>query len=78
MSNATQHIIEEALRLPAPERAAIAAELLASIDTEGVSGADAEWLAEIEQRTERAERGETVGLDWPTVRQRLEEKYRLR
>jgi len=65
-------VLADALRLDDDARAALAAELLASLD--GPSDADAEsaWNAEIERRIAAIEAG-TIQLEpWEQVRRRIE------
>ena len=78
MSDDTRYLLAEALRLSLPERAELAAELLASID--GAPDADAEqaWAAEIERRAERAIQGESRGRDADTVLAEIESDLRRR
>ena len=78
MSDDTRHLLDEALRLSLPERAELAAELLASID--GAPDADAEqaWAVEIERRAERALRGESRGRDAADVLAGVESNLRRR
>lgn len=71
MSNPAERVLDEALKLTAPQRASVAAELLASLDGEADSDADAAWAAEIEKRIQRVRRGEATGRPWPVVRESL-------
>jgi hypothetical protein len=74
MDDEARLLLAEALRLPLAERAAFAAELLASMDGEPDLDADAAWAAEIEHRARRALRGESQGKDWETIRSEILEK----
>jgi putative addiction module component (TIGR02574 family) len=68
-------LLKEALRLPVRDRADVAAELLASLDDEApddLEAAEKAWAIEIERRGRRALAGESAGLPWEEVRQRLE------
>lgn len=70
----THALFAEALQLPERERAALAADLLASLHTPpGVlREEDPGFIAEAERRAERVRRGESEGLDWDeTVRELL-------
>lgn len=70
-------VLREALSLPTNERAAVAAELLASLDETVADNADdirAEWAAELERRARRAISGEDPGEPWPDVRDRIRAK----
>jgi putative addiction module component (TIGR02574 family) len=64
MTDATTRLLHEALSLAPDERAALAAELLASLD-ESENDVQSAWAAEIERRSRDAagERGE----DWRVV-----------
>jgi putative addiction module component (TIGR02574 family) len=64
MTEATNRLLQEALSLGPDERAALAAELLASLDdTEG--DVQSAWAAEIERRSRDA--AEERGEDWRAV-----------
>jgi len=68
-------VLEEALKLPANERADVAAELLASLDeAEADDPAEVErlWAEEIERRARRVLAGESSGVPWSDVRRGLE------
>jgi hypothetical protein len=67
MSDEARHILEKALRLPLTERAAMAAELIASMDGEPDADAEKAWAAEIEHRAARAIGGESTGREWDTA-----------
>ena len=70
-------LLKEALRLPLRDRADVAAELLASLDDEApddLEAAEKEWAIEIERRGRRVLAGESAGLPWEDVRQRLEDR----
>jgi putative addiction module component (TIGR02574 family) len=64
-------ILEEALRLPADERLALATELLNSVEGSGDSEWDAAWLAELDRRAQETANDPTSLEDWATVRSRL-------
>jgi putative addiction module component (TIGR02574 family) len=58
-----KRVIGEALRLPANMRAALAGELLASLDdAELESGREAAWSSEIQARIDAYERGEVAAV----------------
>jgi putative addiction module component (TIGR02574 family) len=69
MNEPAKRILDEALRLPIPQRAEVAAELLASLDGEPEPDADAAWAAEIEQRIRRIRSGRAKGRTWAEVRE---------
>jgi putative addiction module component (TIGR02574 family) len=65
-------LFADALRLPMQERAALAAELLASLRPSGVlHEEDADFATEVERRAERVRSGESEGLDWDDVLREL-------
>ncbi len=62
MANQTQQVLEQALRLPQRERAALVAELLRTLDDEGDEGLTQEewekaWAAEIDRRVSEIREG---------------------
>ena len=71
MPRSTADVLEAALELPLDERAKVAAELLASLDTAG-SDVDAAWASEIARRVDAARAGELASTDWRTVLARVE------
>lgn len=74
MSIDSEAILRGALTLPSRERAAVAAELLASLDDTAVEDADAvrvAWAEELEQRSRRAHCGDDPGEPWPELRDRV-------
>jgi putative addiction module component (TIGR02574 family) len=64
-------LLEDALKLKLPERAELAAELLASLDGAADEDAEAAWTAEIERRAARARSGDDPGNPWPEVRDQI-------
>lgn len=68
MSKAAEKLLESALKLGLPERAELAAELLASLDGAPDEDAEAAWAAEIERRAARARSGDDLGRPWAEVR----------
>lgn len=65
-------VLADALRLDDESRAALAAELLGSLDGPADSDAESAWDAEIERRIAAIEAG-TIQLEpWEQVRQRIE------
>ena len=67
-------VLAEALRLDDEARAALAAELLASLDGPADPDAESAWNTEIERRIEAIEAG-TIQLEpWEQVRHRIEKE----
>jgi putative addiction module component (TIGR02574 family) len=62
-----KRILDEALKLSIPQRAEVAAELLASLDGEPEPDAEAAWTAEIEQRFRRIRSGQANGRPWAEI-----------
>lgn len=66
MTDATTRVLQQALELEPDERAALAAELLASLDvSESEDDVQRSWAAEIERRSRDA--AEVRGEDWRVV-----------
>lgn len=72
MNEPAKKILEQALGLSIPQRAEVAAELLASLDGEPEPDAEAAWAAEIERRIQRIRSGQAKGRPWAEVRERLD------
>ncbi len=68
----TERLLGEALSLPEPDRAELAARLITSLSGPPDSGVDAAWAAEIERRCAALDSGEAVSSDWNEVRDRIE------
>ena len=71
MGKATELVLQEAMQLSAPERAELAAALLASLDGEPDEEVEAAWAAEIERRVELIRTGKAHGRPWAEVQDRL-------
>ena len=68
--NARQ-LLEEALRLTVEERAALAGELIQSLDVEVDADAEAAWSAEIRARLDRVDAGTARTVPWSEARRRI-------
>jgi putative addiction module component (TIGR02574 family) len=66
-----RQLLVEALRLSDEERAALAGELIQSLDREIDEGAEAAWSAEIRARLDRLESGAAVTVSWAEARRRV-------
>jgi putative addiction module component (TIGR02574 family) len=66
----------QVLALPAQDRARIATELLASLDSEaiGEDEIDELWSAETQRRAARLDTGEAGTLSWSEIEQRFAER----
>jgi putative addiction module component (TIGR02574 family) len=75
MSSEARKVLEDAMALSPDERAALARELLASLDGEHDPGVDEAWAAEITRRAERFRAGESKGIPWEEVKASLREQF---
>ena len=71
MSTLAEELYRKALELEERERAALAARLIESLDTEREEGVEAAWLAEVERRMEELDSGKVQSIPWDEVRARL-------
>ena len=67
----SKQLLVEALRLPEEERAALASELLDSLDSEVDPDAEAAWAAEIRARVSDIESGGARTVPWSEARRRI-------
>jgi putative addiction module component (TIGR02574 family) len=74
MTPRADDLLREALALSDAERADLAVELLASLDSPADEPVEVEaaWAAEIAKRAGRVLKGESAGEAWSDVRQRIE------
>jgi putative addiction module component (TIGR02574 family) len=75
MSTNAEAVLKEALQLSEPERARVAAELLASLEPDVETRDNEAWIAEVERRAQAAVDG-VPGLSWDETRNRVEERTR--
>ncbi len=62
---AVERVMEEALSLPRPERAALARELISSLEpNDEAASIEAEWVAVAAERSRAYDAGETTASDW--------------
>ena len=71
MNRKAQKVLEEALTLPAADRADLAATLLDSLDGQEDEGVEEAWAREIERRIQEAESGAVKMIPWSEARRRL-------
>jgi putative addiction module component (TIGR02574 family) len=66
-------VLAAALRLPAEARAAVAAELIQSLDEpdQGTEDIEAAWAEEIRQRLADVDAGIVTPISWPEARRRI-------
>jgi len=78
MSSPADALLDSVLRLPEPERARIAAELVASLDGAPEPGVEAAWAGEIKSRIEQVEKGQARLLDWDGVKDEVRQSLKRR
>jgi putative addiction module component (TIGR02574 family) len=66
-----KQLLFEALRLSEEERAALAGELIQSLEREVDAGAEAAWSAEIRARLDRVDAGTATTIPWSEARRRI-------
>jgi putative addiction module component (TIGR02574 family) len=66
-----RHLLAEALQLSVEERAALAGELIQSLETEVDADAEAAWSTEIRARLERVRAGTARTVPWAEARRRI-------
>ena len=66
-----KQLLAEALQLPPEERAALAGELIQSLDPEVDDDAEAAWSVEIRRRLERLDAGLATTVPWAEARRRI-------
>lgn len=74
MTVQTKHIFEEALGLPANEKALLAEQLLASLDLSSSKSIDEMWAREAENRIDAYERGEVKAIPAKEVFEKIDSK----
>jgi len=67
----SKQLLVEALRLTEEERAALAGELIQSLEHEVDADAEAAWSAEIRSRLNRIESGTASTVSWSEARRRI-------
>ncbi len=71
MGKSSQAILEEALKLPSNERAAVAEQLIQSLDPIQETEVEEAWQQEIQRRLTEMENGEATTIPWEEVQNRL-------
>lgn len=67
----SRQLLDAALQLSPEERAALAGELIQSLDTEVDADAEAAWSAEIHARLARVDAGLAKTVSWSEARRRI-------
>ena len=74
-----EQVRDQALQLPAEDRALIARDLLESLETrDSPETVEAAWLEEIEARAEAYETGQMMADDWKSSLERVRKRLRER
>ena len=77
MNTESEKFLQNALSLPAADRAEIAASLIRSLDSAEQSvDMDAEWAAEIKRRIESIDNGEVALVPWHSVMDEVDARLR--
>jgi putative addiction module component (TIGR02574 family) len=71
MTQKSQVLLEEALKLTAYERAEVAEQLIASLDEVPDTDVEQAWQEEVQRRLGQIERGEVKTVPWEEVQKRL-------
>ncbi len=66
-----RELLVEALRLSDDQRAALAGELIQSLETDVDPDAEAEWSAEIRRRIAQVDAGTALTVPWSEARRRI-------
>ena len=76
VATAAENLFEKALQLPASDRAHLAADLLASLDTGAAdeSSVDGSWSTETARRAQMLETGEAQLVTWDHLQERIAER----
>lgn len=67
MTLSSKQLIHEALQLPSKERANIAEELIASLDTVTDMGVEQAWQKEVEKRIREIDQNQIKMISWEKV-----------
>ena len=71
MNPAHKKVLEEALRLPAEARAALAGHLIESLDDSVDEDVELAWSQEIARRIDELERGKVKTVPWSAARRQI-------
>lgn len=71
MSGKGQKLLEEALALPADERADMAATLIDSLDEREDEAIEEAWAREVKRRIQEVESNEVKTIPWSEARKRI-------
>ncbi len=71
MTQKSQVVLEEALKLSPNERAEVAEQLIASLEEAPDTAVEEAWQQEVQRRLQQVERGEVKTIPWEEVQRRL-------
>ena len=71
MTQKSQVVLEEALKLTAQERAEVAEQLIVSLDEAPEPDVEQAWQEEVQRRLQQIDRGEVKAIPWEEVQRRL-------
>lgn len=71
MTQKSQVLLEEALKLSPDERAEVAEQLIASLEEAPDIDVEQAWQEEVQRRLQQIERGEVKTIPWEEVQRRL-------
>ena len=71
MTEKSQVVLEEALKLTVKECAEVAEQLIASLDEASDTDVEQAWQEEVQRRLQQIERGEMKTIPWEVVQRRL-------
>jgi putative addiction module component (TIGR02574 family) len=74
----SDHLRREALALPVDERAALAKDLLASLDGDAEPGAEEAWIEELDRRAQAVANGTATLVDWDDAEKRIRARLKAR
>jgi putative addiction module component (TIGR02574 family) len=70
-TNLSHDLLNDAMRLPDEQRAALAAALIESLDESVDEDAEAAWSVEIARRLQQAQNGEATTIPWQEARRMI-------
>lgn len=71
MTDKTKKLLAEALKLPPDARAAVAGQLIESLDSQVDEDAEAAWADEIRKRLEELNSGKVKSVPWAKARRMI-------
>jgi putative addiction module component (TIGR02574 family) len=71
MTQKSQVVLEEALKLSPNERAEVVEQLIASLEEAPDTNVEQAWQEEVQRRLQQIERGEVKTIPWEEVQRRL-------